>query len=58
MSHFLLCDCCESANVEVSGYPTADSFYMCTMCREYCAHLDVDVKPNNFNQKEAIDYSN
>ena len=58
MSHLIFCDCCESANVEVTQPPTSDSFYMCTMCREYCNEKDIKVKDNSFKKEEAIDYSN
>ena len=58
MSNIIYCDCCESANVETIEVPTKDTFYMCTICREYCSHLDADVKENNFKKELIIDYSN
>jgi Pyruvate/2-oxoacid:ferredoxin oxidoreductase delta subunit len=58
MSQFIYCDCCESANVETAENITDESYYMCTICREYCSHLDINVKKNNFKKELVIDYSN
>jgi hypothetical protein len=58
MANIIYCNCCESAKVETIETPTADIFYMCTICRDYCAHLDVNVRENNFNQQQVTDYSN
>jgi|GEM_PF-4445825 len=58
MKHTIYCDCCELASVETTETPSAETFYMCRICREYCVHLDVEVKKNNFNEDKAIDYSN
>lgn len=57
MTNVIYCDCCESAKVEVS-VPVTEAYYMCNICREYCSHLDVDVRENNFKQENVIDYSN
>jgi hypothetical protein len=43
---FIICDCCEVANVETSKITKA-SFFVCDSCREYCKHLDFKVKKNN-----------
>lgn len=58
MTYTIYCDCCDSANVQTTEIPSVDTFYMCTICREYCSHLDVDVKENNVKQKQVIEYSN
>jgi Pyruvate/2-oxoacid:ferredoxin oxidoreductase delta subunit len=58
MTQTIYCDCCDSAKVETTEVLTDESFYMCTICREYCQHLDVDVKENNFKEEFVIDYSN
>ena len=43
---FIICNCCEVANVETSKLTKA-SFFVCDPCREYCKHLDFKVKKNN-----------
>jgi len=58
MTNFIYCDCCESASVELSNPPPPDAYYMCNICREYCYHLDVDVRENNVKQEQVIEYSN
>jgi len=58
MLQILYCDCCETAKVETTELLTKTSYYMCTICREYCEHLDVNVKENNFKQELVTDYSN
>ena len=58
MTQIIYCDCCEVAKVETKQKVTKSTYYMCTMCREYCQHLDVKVKKNNFKQDLVIDYSN
>jgi hypothetical protein len=58
MSKIIYCDCCEIAKVETTELITETSYYMCTICREYCKHLDVNVKENNFKQELVTDYSN
>jgi hypothetical protein len=55
---YIFCNCCETAKIETMETPNADTFYMCTICREYCDHLDIIVRENNFNKENVIDYSN
>ena len=58
MPQIIYCNCCETAKVETTEVLTEASYYMCTMCREYCEHIDVDVKENNFKKEMVTDYSN
>jgi len=58
MTQTIYCDCCESAKVETTEVVTDESYYICTICREYCEHLDFAVKQNNFKKELVIDYSN
>jgi hypothetical protein len=58
MTNILYCNCCESANVETTEVLTDESYYMCTICREYCSHLDADTKENKFKEELVTDYSN
>lgn len=54
----IFCDCCDSANVELSAPPPPNAYYMCTMCRDYFKEIFVIVKENNFNEEQVIEYSN
>jgi transposase-like protein len=58
MTNKLYCNCCDSAYVETSEKVTDDHHYLCSICREYCEHLDVDARENNFDKTLVTEYSN
>ena len=54
----IYCDCCQSAKIETTEILTTESYYMCTICREYKEEENKQVKENNFKEELVIDYSN